>query len=691
MPGVPVRGPWSRSGLAREWAVAMATSGYVPLGHETIERELEELVDVLFDVLLAEPFAPAPAEEVGTGLADLGFTTPTGLSRTVELLVRRLPAHPELLDVHRLPDKVASVVGALTDSYAFAVRNFVFDQQEELKRALLRAKERAERQLWLSEARFREVFSGSPVGIAITDVDGALVETNWAIREMLGYSGAELAGRDLVDLVHPDHAAAVREAYRSLNEGVSGRLRERGQLLHKDGDPVWAYLAASVLRDANGAPRYHVTMVEDITELRLLQHQLTRQNLHDPLTGLPNRQFLVSRLTDLFARPEPVDLTLFLLEVDGLAVVNEGLGHDAGDALLRMVAHRLHGLVGEDPRAMLVRTGGDEFAVAIEGEPPELARWAADINAELAEPIYVGEQGIAASVSIGIVRQVAGELVFASAAELLRAAEVALRRVTVRGKRQWGLFDPNLDSRERARAGLAAAMPGAWENGELEIRFEPAVAADGRQPLGALATLAWNHPKRGLVRHGECIALAEQTGLSVPIAQWVLRTALERARQADSDVPVAVPLTADQAHDPDLVGTVGDLLAGLDFGASRLWIGMPVSALRDEQGEARDNLQVLAATGVNTYLHGFGLGYEDLACMEDLPARAVEIAPDLVQRLARNPGTVVERAVRDLVPLVREHGAGVLVDGIETEQQAEWWTRLGVDALRGPLFADTSW
>src|SRR5436305_4522991 len=323
-----------------------------------------------------------------------------------------------------------------------------------------------------SEVWFQEVFDCSSVGIVISEPGGRIVQINRALEDTLGYRLGELLGRDLSELFFPDHRATVQTYYDALVTGRDSRFRIRFPLRRADDQTAWVYLAASVLPDPEQATRYLITMTDDITDLQLLEQRLNHQTLHDLQTGLPSRQYLMSRLEQVLGRLEPSAIvTLLHLDLDGFSAINNGLGHQVGDQMLNVVARRLEAIVA-DQQAMVARLGADEYAILIEaGKPiPDVGAFAEVINTELAEPLYIDGIGIAITATIGIVqRQVAGT----TPAELMRAASATLSRIRGRGKRQWALFDPHIDAVERAELQLAAAMSGALETGELTVTYQP--------------------------------------------------------------------------------------------------------------------------------------------------------------------------------------------------------------------------
>ena len=680
--------------LARRWERALRTTAYTPTSPVAIQRVLCELLDRLFDSLRAKQFSSAPGRMVGQRLVASHFTDEQGLSRTVEVLGQGLPASPELQGTEGLAGKVASLLGAVAAGYAAALRAQTFDQQEEVKQALLKARRDAERELRLSEAKFRQLFTSSAVGIAISDLKGKVWETNQALREIVGDL---TAGHSLYELLHPDDVPAVKAACQKLVDGRSTGFRspQRIRLIGKDGEPAWIYLAVSLLRNVDGEPTGQVTIVEDVTELHLLGQQLCQQSLHDALTGLPNQQFFGSTLQSVLERADQNSrITVCKLDIDDLAVINDAFGRQVGDHVLQSVASRLQSVVAGE-KAIIARFGSDEFAILIENSPttPDIPTLTANINSELAEPVYIDNSGLAVSSCVGVAEHhgPGGE-----AATLLRAAEAALHRAKHSGQRQWGMFDSQRDAIHRARCRLAAAMPGAWESGEIHLNYQPLVKLADSTILAVQALLHWDRPHTGALSHQECLELTKRNGLAGPLGQWMLRNSCDqlaswRQRSSEATPLLHVDLTPQQSHDPDLVSDIVSALAQTGFAAERLQLGIPVSALDAESDDAQDNVRVLADMGISIALLEFG-GVADVAHLEDLPVRTVAIAPTVVQRVVQPPsdGSAVARAVPAVFSLLHDCGVTIIIRGINTHNEAHWWKSAGADIGQGTFLAPPS-
>ncbi len=675
-------GARARELLARKWGYLLSGSDAIPLTAEELEGELRGQLDVLCSILAVDPLDVAAVEQVGERVVSLGYIGEKGLRSTAEVLGGGLPALPEFQPVDVHADRIARAIGALATGFLIAIRRSVLEQQERMQLSLLKAVRDAKWNLKESQARFDEVVTSSASGIAIVGLDGRLIRVNSAICDMLERTAAELTDKTLFDLVDPDTVEKLRTAMRAVVEGEQDRVRQSQRLLRKNGDVARISLTASLLRDAGDAPAHFVVVVEDGTELVLLQGELNRQALNDVLTGLPNRQFFSSHLEGAVRRADPVHgVTLLHLDLDGFGMVCDSLGWRAGERLLVHVAQRLKSLLVLE-KAMVARFDGDEFAILVENtaDTPDIATIAAAVNRELAEPLYVDGHGLALSASIGVAR---GDSRDQDHTELLRAADQALRRAKVERRGQWTLFDPVQDALDRLTDTLAVGMPGAWEQGEFDVHYRPVVRLSDGGVEGAEAVLRWERPG-GPVAHERCVELAEKTGLILPLGEWLLGTAAGQVRWWEQGggiaPPLTIALTPHQASDADLVSRVVRVLDNTGLRANRLVVGVPVGVVAVP--EAADNLGVLAEMGVRTALEDFGLGPDDLAAAQDFGVSSVRVSKRLVDLRTRKCAGCASA----LIPLLHDAGVVVVVDGVTTEEQATWWREAGADLATGPRF-----
>ncbi|WP_436496152.1 EAL domain-containing protein [Actinokineospora sp. HUAS TT18] len=653
-----------RAELARRWATALNRIAYVARSRDDIEDQLGELVARLSGCL--RPGADLTAAGgVGRELVETGFTHAGCLRLSVEVL------GPGLSEVEGVPTKrVVPALAALSEGFTVATRERLFADQDDIRGAFAKAKENVERDLQASEARFQDVFATSALGMLITDLGGGVVRANEAIEQMLGYRPGTMFRKRLDTIFHPDEARYLRSRYVELVNAEYESVRERTKFLRADGEIAWVRVAVTLLRDRDGTADHHVTMVEDVSDLHLIEQRLSFQTTHDLLTGLSNRQSFESKLEELLIGGP---ITVFHIRLDDLASVNTGLGRDAGDRLLLVSTSRLKSVIGE--QAILARLAGDEFAFAVRGTP-DVAALAAELNDTLAEATFVDGEGVATTATIAVYPAPA----VTDPTEVLRATETTLRRLKAQGRRQWGLVDPSVDDPLRTQSRLAAAIPGAWENGELALDYRPVVDLCSGGLVAVQALLSWDSPTHGEFDHACCRAILAESGLGVPVDQWALAGAAERVAELREkpEFRLYVELSPELSADPDLIRTVRRSLT-----PEWTTLGFPMAALADSQAE--DNLDVLLDLGIQVVLTDFS---GELAAVEDYAVHGVRLAESVVTRVGATPDpkSLFVRSLVDLIPMLRSAGHSVLVPGVDTAAQAAWWTTAGADLAVGAHF-----
>ena len=677
--------------LARTWAAVASRTTYLPMSEEEIEQFLTRLINRLVMAVTSVPVDAQTPIEVAAELVAYDLTGSTSIGRSIEVLGGGLPRLAELRHIERRDAVLLRVLGSLASGYAEALRQRTLYEQDQTTRAVLHAKQDAERDLQVSEARFRQVFSEAAVGIAISDLDGTLVHANRVFADMVGRGSEDLIGAALPKLLHTEDDPTLSAVYLEFVSREEPYFRCQGRLTAADGEVVWAVLAGSLLCDPGGVSTHHLIIADDITEVKLLQQELPRQSLHDRLTGLPNEHYFMSHLHNVLERSAPSDqVTVFRVNLDSFSVINDGLGRATGEELLCSVAGRLQELVTGE-RAMVARMGADDFAILIEGgmDRRALSLFAPTINVRLCEPVHLNNRGISVSAGVGVVSWDAGGI---SADELIRTADVSLRQAKHTGRGQWRFYDLERDVQQQKRSRLAAEIPGAWEFGEIGVLYQPVCGLDDGRIAALQAVLRWDRADGTVVDNSECLELAERTGLVVSLGGWIWETCSRQIQlalcRADRAPLLRVDLTAQLSQDPDLVQVVRGALSATGLRAERLRVGVPLKALVRGRGDVVDNVGVLADLGVEVVLLGVATGPDYLAYLEDLQVGAVEIASDIVARIAKWPrgDSVLARAIRHAIPLVHSTGATVIVPGVDTPEQAQWWRAAGADTAWGAHF-----
>jgi diguanylate cyclase (GGDEF)-like protein/PAS domain S-box-containing protein len=668
--------------VARAWARVIGRTAYVPMTADEMDQFLLDQVHVLADAVNAELFDPSCAVDVGRALVNNDFTGPESLQCTVEILAAAMLLDSDRRTDRRLAEKVLGLLSNLATGYATATRLRTLDQQEHIKQALLKSKREAERRERAANERFEEVFHASAIGMALTDMAGNFVQTNSALAHILECAESDLTQRNVSELFPAEDADDVVISYREVTEGIVPRIRERRRMVRQDGTFAWVYLVISLLRDVNGEPAYHVTMVENLSELQALQNQLGQQSVRDMLTGVANRQHFQSKLDAVLEGAAPdTSITLLHVGIDSFSVVNNGLGHQAGDRMLQVVANQLRAIV-TDYNAVVGRVGGDEFAILIENTPevPHYQVLINRINDRLAEPTFIGDTGVAVCVSIGVAQHVGrayGRL------DLLRAANSTMRRAKAVGKRQWEAHNTHEDAEQKALFALTAAMPGAWEMGELDCEYQPVIDLADRHVTGLEVLLRWDHPD-GMIGHYACRDMSESSGMSLMIGPWAFLRACEQTIDRD-DIQLRFRLTQMQSSDGNLAAVVNRVLAKTGIAPHRIEIALDARAVVADRGEATSNLQALRDNGVIVGLHEFTGSQTEFAIVEDEEVQSVILAGSIVADRPdrRKPDSLLTRVTAGMIATLNQAGVLVSVVDVPTAQDAAWWHAMGVGRAQG--------
>ncbi len=533
-----------------------------------------------------------------------------------------------------------------------------------------------------SEERFRALVQHASDVITVVAADGAIRYVSPAIARVLGYRAEERRATNVFDLLHPedrDKALAFREVTLARGESsASVEVRVR----HRDG--TWRYLeiVATDLRahpDVGGI----VLNSRDVTERHALEERLRYQAQHDPLTGLANRVQFLEGIAAALARGRAAVL---FLDLDRFKVVNDSLGHAAGDRLLVAVAARLRNCTG--PGALLARLGGDEFTILLApGDGLYAARPLTErILAALAAPFPIDEHAVVVTTSVGIAFGEAGR----QAADLLRDADVAMYQAKQAGKARYIIYDGSMRAAAIMRLALESDLRRALERDELRVYYQPKVALATGRVAGVEALVRWQHPTRGLLAPGSFIPLAEETGLILPLGRRVLEIACAQMAAWRERYPVAglllsVNVSARQIQRGDLAAEVAGILRDSGLAPGALKLELTESVLMDDGAATERIIRELRLLGVHLILDDFGTGYSSLAYLKRLPLDALKIDRSFVAGLGTDPEDAA--IVRAVVSLARALDLLVVAEGVETAAHAVALQALGCDLGQGMHFA----
>ena len=552
--------------------------------------------------------------------------------------------------------------------------------------AFARRQHELARQLRASEQKLRHVLDTTQEGFWVIDIEGRTLEVNPAMCTMLGRQAREILGRRPYEFADEVNAELLRSRNSQLRSGEPHEFS--ATLLRADGDPLHCNFSAAPMRDESGVLRGAFALVADIGHLRASEEALLKLARFDALTGLANRSLLGIQLSHALERAEreQTGLAVLMLDLDGFKDVNDSFGHPVGDRLLKAVADRLRELLrGADTVA---RLGGDEFAIIIESfeGADAVAAVAAKVIEAIAEPYHLGFHTARVTTSIGISLFPAdgGDEV-----ELLRSADTALYAAKRGGRNAYRFHDAKMAEAVRLRVAIEQGLRRALSEGGFEVWYQPKINLRTRRVVGAEALVRWRDVERGLVSPAEFIPIAEETGLIVPIGEWVMRQSCRQVMawlDEGMDIgSVAVNLDGAQIERSNIIETVENVLADTGIPPSRLELEITESLLLDNAERGMGTVAVLHEMGVGIAIDDFGTGYSSLSYLKFLRADRLKIDRSFVRGLPDDPDDVT--IARAVISLAGNLGFAVIAEGVETEAQGNFLHEEGCHEVQGYFYA----
>ncbi|MDQ1506995.1 MAG: hypothetical protein QOD57_4722, partial [Actinomycetota bacterium] len=526
-------------------------------------------------------------------------------------------------------------------------------------------------------ARFEDLLHAAPEALLVVDDDGIIVEANGRAEQVFRAGSDGLAGQRAGDLL-PAYPTLPPDIIDAGAEIVARRA---------DGTEFPAEISVNALGCAVG--HEVLVTVRDVTARKRTEEGLLRHALHDSLTGLPNRVLLLDRLAMSLARAtrRRARVGVLFVDLDRFKLFNDSRGHASGDALLRGAADRLR--VAIRPEDTVARFGGDEFVVVCDelADETEALRIGERVLRSLREPFTVGAEEIFLSGSLGIALAEADS----TPDSLLRDADAAMYRAKLRGRSRCEVFDHTMRQEAASRVATQGALHRALERNELRVVYQPVVSLATGAVVAAEALVRWLHPERGFVPPSDFVPLAEESGLIIPIGNWVFEDAVRqwsgwRARHPDRLWPVLhVNLSPRQLGDQQFLGFVHHVLTRYRVPPGQVCVELTETVLMEDLERRRSPLTEVRDLGLRIALDDFGTGYSSLTYLKRFPVDCIKIDQSFVAGVAVDAYDAA--IVQSVVDLAHAVGLSVVAEGVETPEQLERLRQLGCDQAQGYLFS----
>ena len=551
---------------------------------------------------------------------------------------------------------------------------------------ILRLRDEAQSRLALSERLYRALAANSADAVLLLNADGVITNDAPHLATLLGHDGVPTIGHRALDFVS-DRDVDSRDLFDKAMLSPAVMLSGEARILRPDGSEVWLSTRAVNMLDDEAVGSI-VVNVHDITDRKRAEEELTHQAFHDSLTGLANRALFRDRVEHALSRRQRsgMDPAVIYIDLDSFKNVNDGLGHEAGDALLREVAARLQMVVRSGDT--VARLGGDEFAVLV--EESRHVQIEAEAIAEralqsLSMPVTIGDREVTVSASLGIAHADDSS----TATSLLRDADVAMYQAKTSGKARWVVYEPTMRASALERLQLENDLGHAVSGNQLRLVYQPVVALETNRIVGFEALVRWHHPELGVIMPGQFIPIAEDNGMIIAIGQWVLQTACRTAADWSLRYPetltMAVNLSARQLAEPNLLSQVRDAIDDAHLDASTLVLEMTETALVQDPEQAAAKLHELRTLGVRLAIDDFGTGYSSLSYLRQFPVDILKIDRTFINTITDREK--VPAIVRGLLDLGRTLQLETVAEGIESDAQLDQLRDEHCELGQGFLFA----
>ncbi|WP_341328400.1 EAL domain-containing protein [Methylotuvimicrobium sp. KM2] len=529
-------------------------------------------------------------------------------------------------------------------------------------------------------------------GVVATDADGYIRFMNPVAERLTGYSFEEVRGKTLNEVVNLvdgyETSARFYDLHGNCNADISSGIEQKPLfLINRHGAQIAVRITMNIMLNDRGVREGYVLAISDISETLQISRQMTHLATHDTLTGLPNRVLFSDRLNKVLAqaRRDRSGAAIFFMDLDHFKKINDSLGHDAGDELLKHIALRLQSCIRSVDSA--ARWGGDEFVVILANvhHSQSAAEVAEKIRLACSEPFVIQDKLLYISFSIGI-------SLFPQDAEqeenLMRYADTAMYRVKALGRNRYGFYSPEIEKWTAERLALEADLHQAIAKQEFEVFYQPQWDLWGKRLVGLEALLRWRHEEKGFISPDQFIGLAEETGLIIPIGEWVIADVCRQVRAWSDDgftgFTVSVNLSPRQFLQTNIAESITQLLIEHKIPEGVIKLEITESVLTDDIDTVIDILTRIRSQGVSIAIDDFGTGYSSLNLLRNLPIDQLKVDKCFVKNVATDSGDAA--IAKAIITLANNLELSVVIEGVETATQLAFFQNFACDGIQGYYF-----
>ena len=601
--------------------------------------------------------------------------------------------------------EVSQLACALTQKWNLArhlnkLRGIIEERTQSLQAEVVERRH-SEEELRQSQGRYALALAGANDGIWDWDFTNGVVFYSPRWKSMLGDMDGKITStaEEWFKRIHPDDLGRMKRELEAHIEGRTEQFRSEHRMMHGDGEYRWMLSRGVAVRDSSGKALRAAGSQTDITDWKLAESRLRHDALHDTLTGLANRALLMDRINQSLERVKRTPgkaFAVIFLDLDRFKVINDSLGHVAGDQLLVELGKRLESAlrtgdtVSREEPDNLARLGGDEFVALLDaiGTPADAIRVADRLQKVTAQAFYVGGHEVFVTASRGIAM---GNGNGNKAEDILRDADTALYDAKNTGRGSYRMFDQQMHASAMQRLMMESELRRGIERGELRLLYQPVHSMATGELVEVEALVRWEHPRRGMISPAEFIPLAEETGLILPLGHWVLHEACRQAKLWQTEVPrlrelcVAVNVSGRQFARVEMPAEVAAALAKTGLCARYLKLEITETTIMESGDPAIVELNTLREMGVQFHLDDFGTGYSSLGYLHRMPIEALKIDQSFIAGMGEDrTGTSIVQAI---VALAKSLDMRVVAEGVENQSQVDFLRGIGCDFAQGYYFA----